>query len=668
LIFVAGLVLGWHRNELGRLGALARAPLCQAVTYALAIGFIWFAGQTHLFDPFTAETGATVTDIFAKWNLPPLRLLAGAVFFLGAFHLVDRLWRPIHRVAGEFLLRLGTTALPAYIAHLPIVAIDGSYRARFLPMVPTAAQNVALQVAALGVVMLVVIAWDALPTLGHRLRRVRTNPRLIPNVIGVVVLTAFVGVVGAQPFLVQSDVRFIGVPDDRGHIDRPRYQLYVPRAALARQPLTLVLVVAEPGLESDLIARDLIAAADNYGWILVAAPHVEFIMDLSAVDAVRRDFPGQYRGIADIVATIPGTTGLRVHPDVSIIGMGRAAALAQRYALVQAADVRAVALLSGSQYTVPPMAQVIAPPAFPVGTAEMERLTERPIDEAEVRRTRYWIGVGTEDVAPLPASPEWDQQLGTNRLERAVRLTTILREGGANVELALFPGVGSEVATQARASAIQFLRFASATGPDLPPYRMLRSQSVERGELRRQTQTRGRSTGQALGAAARKVGVRQQRLQVLERAPHRAPDRGRAADRRAIRERHGTAAERREVRVERAARDRAARPVQRRALGQIQVLQIEECWSGPREFPVEDAHPATLEEPVADVIVAVEQALPGAVEKRYPHAIAPISDLPREKNVLTGQFPGLGGLARAIDGRDQLVQSALPLPKRAHER
>ncbi len=468
LLFVVGLVLGWHKNELARFGAIARAPLSLAAICLLAIGFIWFSGQTHLLDPFTAETGATVTDIFAKWNLPPLRLLACAVFFLGGFLLVDRLWRPIHRLAGDFLLRLGATALPAYIAHLPIVAIASSYRATFLPTVPTAAQGAALQIAVLGVVMLVVLAWEAIPTLGYRLRRVLTDPRLIPNAVGVVVLTVFVGVVGAQPFLVESDARFIAVPDDRGQIDRPRYQLYVPPDALARQPLTLVLVVTEPGLEADLIARDLTEAAEDFGWILVA-PHVEFSTDLSAVEAARRDFPGQYRGIADIVASVPETTGLRVNPDISIIGVGRAAALAQRYALVQAAEVRAVALLSGSRYTVPPMAQVIAPPAFPVGTAGMERLTERPIDEAEVRRTRYWIGVGAEDVAPLAASPEWDRHLGTNRLERAVRLTTILREGGANVEFALFPGAGSEIAAQARASAIRFLRFASATGPDLQP-------------------------------------------------------------------------------------------------------------------------------------------------------------------------------------------------------
>ena len=52
---------------------------------------------------------------------------------------------------------------------------------------------------------------------------------------------------------------------------------------------------------------------------------------------------------------------------------------------------------------------------------------------------------------------QWDQLVGTNRVERAKRYVEILQQFGARANLELFPNAGHEVTGAMQEQAIQFL-------------------------------------------------------------------------------------------------------------------------------------------------------------------------------------------------------------------
>lgn len=123
VLFVNGLVLGWHRAALAaaareRLRALRRAPaLLSLATPLLALASTSWLGRAELgalaFDP--------MTGLFAKPSLGPGRLVLFLAIFAAAYLVLTVAWQPINRLVGWLLLPLGQNALYGYTMQLVLL-------------------------------------------------------------------------------------------------------------------------------------------------------------------------------------------------------------------------------------------------------------------------------------------------------------------------------------------------------------------------------------------------------------------------------------------------------------------------------------------------------------------------------------------------------------------
>jgi hypothetical protein len=123
VLFVGGLVIGWHRQALSavvreRLGVLRAAPvrvsLFSPVAALLSVGWIdhgHFADWA--LDPMVGP--------FAKPSLGPGRLVLFLALFALGYLVLTVAWGPIARVTGSLLLPLGQTALYGYTMQLLLI-------------------------------------------------------------------------------------------------------------------------------------------------------------------------------------------------------------------------------------------------------------------------------------------------------------------------------------------------------------------------------------------------------------------------------------------------------------------------------------------------------------------------------------------------------------------
>jgi hypothetical protein len=119
LLFFSGLALGYHRR---RAAGLWRRVATPPVGWALAAGCVAFALHARPdalgWTPLPAALAAT---LFARDDLGPGRLVNLTLVFALAFMVTDRLWGPLERWAGPFLLPLGQRALAVFLLHIPVV-------------------------------------------------------------------------------------------------------------------------------------------------------------------------------------------------------------------------------------------------------------------------------------------------------------------------------------------------------------------------------------------------------------------------------------------------------------------------------------------------------------------------------------------------------------------
>jgi hypothetical protein len=121
IIFFAGLVGGWYRNEieatLGRLPALLRISGAIGVT-AAATGLY----LVQVFSMSTLASNARVEHLFFdKADVTAGRLLALAIFGSFAFLVTTVVWRPVRWLFGWLLIPLGQASLQVYLLHVYVV-------------------------------------------------------------------------------------------------------------------------------------------------------------------------------------------------------------------------------------------------------------------------------------------------------------------------------------------------------------------------------------------------------------------------------------------------------------------------------------------------------------------------------------------------------------------
>ena len=137
ILFVPGLVVGWHRREIGTLFARYRGTLTGIVAAVALVAIYLRLYAKFGFDPLgllTYDAAAFDLAHFNKGTLDPLRLVT-MTSLVGALYLALRRVEPLaERVLGPALLPLGRNSFYVFIVHVflslavasvPMLAGDG---------------------------------------------------------------------------------------------------------------------------------------------------------------------------------------------------------------------------------------------------------------------------------------------------------------------------------------------------------------------------------------------------------------------------------------------------------------------------------------------------------------------------------------------------------------
>lgn len=137
ILFVPGLMLGWHRREIGTLFARYRGTLTGIVAAVALVAIYLRLYAKFGFDPLgllTYDAAAFDLAHFNKGTLDPLRLVT-MTSVVGALYLALRRVEPLaERVLGPALLPLGRNSFYVFIVHVflslavasvPMLAGDG---------------------------------------------------------------------------------------------------------------------------------------------------------------------------------------------------------------------------------------------------------------------------------------------------------------------------------------------------------------------------------------------------------------------------------------------------------------------------------------------------------------------------------------------------------------
>jgi pimeloyl-ACP methyl ester carboxylesterase len=470
VLFFTGLAIGWHRGLLARRfgGTLSWPPLAGSAICLLIFLAVWRWGSLWL-GRYHPDGGAALAEAFAKWNLPPARILAIACVFTFFFLVADFLWVPIRATLGRFLLPLGQSALPAYVLQLIVVAGLTAYRDQVAQgEVTTRLRGTAFQLMAVLLVWLVTLTWASARGWIARMTSERTlegrlDPILGAGLAAALGLAILVGPVPAAPV-----AGFVPVRDDRNSLDEPHYLVHVPPQAEARQPLPVVLLLHDRDEDAELFGDELIRLADRDGWLLVA-PQLPYEEEHLDPDVIAAEAPALLRGVRDVIGELSANTGLVLRRRVVLFGYGRGASLAARYAQVYPAQVRGAALLGGGAYTLPSAPGGVPDPPFPFGVAGLAGRVGRPIEPAPLRRVNFWIGVGSDDTDPADTSRAWDPYLGVTRVERNRNFASALRDFGAPVQFEMFSGTAHRLTPEMRLAVADFAQRLVAQPAQDPP-------------------------------------------------------------------------------------------------------------------------------------------------------------------------------------------------------
>jgi hypothetical protein len=124
LIFAAGLLIGYHREAIGR---WLRGPLRTAfIAIVMTIFALTVVIQSNLLFHFVETTPEWLAQVQQDgWqgydHNPPLHMLLVFANLAALYYLVSWLWAPLARVAGWFFIPLGQAALYVYIVHTLLV-------------------------------------------------------------------------------------------------------------------------------------------------------------------------------------------------------------------------------------------------------------------------------------------------------------------------------------------------------------------------------------------------------------------------------------------------------------------------------------------------------------------------------------------------------------------
>jgi pimeloyl-ACP methyl ester carboxylesterase len=252
----------------------------------------------------------------------------------------------------------------------------------------------------------------------------------------------------------------------------PSVLVHPPRDLPVGKPLQVLVALHGMGSSGEQLASQLVEQADRNHWLLVA-PTIDY-GDWMDPNQVAREEPQLIRWLSDYLDQLPDIVGAPTRKRVLLLGHSRGAQLAHRFALFQPDRVLAVAALSAGTYTLPlersPQGSLIS---FPFGISDLAKIAGHPFSRTQfIEDTHFWLGVGTDDNNPNDLPRQWDQYLGTTRVQRARAFQAALHDMGAQSVLVAFPATRHTLSPDMANSACSFLRGLDLeqTEPD-PPVR-----------------------------------------------------------------------------------------------------------------------------------------------------------------------------------------------------
>ncbi len=157
VIFVNGIVVGWHRQSIER--SVARLPRGVAATglgLAVVTVPVLYVLQTTRLELLEASW-LLQTFAFDKSDLVIGRLIVLVLLSIVAFAATSALWTPVNRAVGWLLLPLGQHALTAYSLHIFVVAATAWLSMTVLTgFAETRTGTMTLQLGAVALVWLIV--------------------------------------------------------------------------------------------------------------------------------------------------------------------------------------------------------------------------------------------------------------------------------------------------------------------------------------------------------------------------------------------------------------------------------------------------------------------------------------------------------------------------------
>jgi hypothetical protein len=170
VLFVTGIVIGWHREAIAAWFAGVPRPLIVAglglVTATVVV--LYLLQLTNL---DWLQASKTLNElVFTKADVPVGRLVVFAFLAAFSFTMTTVIWTPLRRATGWLLLPLGQNALTAYSLHIFVVALTTKLWLTLLEdFQGSEAVNTLVQIGGLGAVWLVVVLEPGVKTwLGAR--------------------------------------------------------------------------------------------------------------------------------------------------------------------------------------------------------------------------------------------------------------------------------------------------------------------------------------------------------------------------------------------------------------------------------------------------------------------------------------------------------------------
>nr|MBA2449044.1 OpgC domain-containing protein [Chloroflexota bacterium] len=458
LLFVHGIVLGFHRQAIGRVLGRIPAPF-YLVVFGLGMAFLVLMHRAHDTGRLAGWpilgwlAGEEYLVVFDKTSVPPGRILAFVVLAGFSYSLVTVFWVPIRAALGWLLLKLGTNSLRAYCLHLVLIVLVYNVDSLARMYDRSRWANTVLQGLTVGLTFAIIIGWERLepglawrPSLPLSLALARRHPLLFSSVSAALLLVTVGGAFFAGSVRASRQTDLASATTEAGVLR------YIPPDGRSQVPPTLLLALHGEGESGPEFAAPLIDVARNNGWALLA-PTISWgdRSDIESISSLVAETLPAIQGLVDAI----GDAGNPVQSRIVVFGGSRGAHTARLFALFYPDAVAAVATVGPAPCLLPTEELGGDPLPVPVGLGDLDQYVGEPFNREAIAQTAFWIGI------PLGAEVRdggcpWGALGDHQPEERAQIFSDLLAAHG--VRTRIVTASGPDAPERLRGEALHFLR------------------------------------------------------------------------------------------------------------------------------------------------------------------------------------------------------------------